>query len=153
MIIAALLAMSSAAPADRWHIAHDSDPMTDARKVSVTLNNPPGAMLIVCDSGSRSGGRQITVDMGRHLGGRPILREVLVRFDQQPSIAANWGHTGRFVVLLNDAGPLIEAIARSRTMAVRATDYRGANVDLTFDLTGSDRAIDIFETGCASIGL
>lgn len=81
------------------------------------------------------------------------MREVLLRFDSLAPVSVTWGHSDRFIAAIDDASRYAQAISLARTLVVRATNYQGVNVDLTFDLAGARAAFAQLNDGCQTIGM
>ena len=153
IFILAATVLTAAAPSSRWTMQTKSDPISDARSVSLTLLQKPTLLLLQCDSADT---QPFSITVGKaetYLGGSPILRQTTVRFDNRPPEQQLWGYTSSFAVAQDHQREMISAIGASKTLAIRLQDRRGTPVDLIFDLAGSTPQIAKFKTACASIGL
>ena len=149
--VAALLI--AAAPASNWSLEKKSDPITDARKVTLTLKQRPNLLLLQCDS---SDAQPFSITVGKEgafLGGPPILRLTVVRFNEAQPIEQQWGYSSYFAVAQELQRETITSIGRSKVLVLRLQDRNRTPVDLVFNLTGAATQIAGFKKACASLGM
>ena len=137
----------------RWKVETKSDPMTDAKSVSLSLASNPDMLLIQCHT---SGSDRISVTVGTirsYTGGRPVVRSTLVRFDNGAPTPQQWVYLDSGAVAQEGQGAFVRFMALSQRVVVRLTDRRGAPVDVGFDLVGSSVQVARFRSACAAIGV
>jgi len=130
-----------------------ADPISDKGRVSLTLKQRPIFMLLQCDA---SDAQPLSITVGKegaYLGGPPILRSTIIRFDKQPASTQMWGYTGYFAVSQGDARGIIAKIASAKTLALRLQDRQGTPIDLVFDLAGAAAQVANFKKACESMGM
>ncbi len=143
----------AAAPASPWKLEKKSDPISDAGSVSLTLKREQMLLLLQCDT---QDAEPFSITVGQHgtyLGGRPIIRPTIVRFDKGTPSTQQWGYTSNFAVAQERQRQSISSMATAKVMAIRLQDGRGAPVDLVFDLTGAPAQISNFKKACAGLGM
>jgi hypothetical protein len=71
--------------------------------------------------------------------------------DSGPPVTDIWLYDQKAAAKFRNTGALIEGLSRSKTLRVRAYDYLDRRVDMTFDLTGADLAIQELASACADL--
>lgn len=149
---ASALLAGAAPPAPQWSLTQKSDPITDARSATLMLKQNPIMLQLECN---KADSRPFSVMVGTssYIGGRPIARSAIVRFDEGEPLSSQWGHSSNFALLLADQRAFITWLSRSQKVAVRLTGAGGAPVDLVFDVTGAAAQVSRFQSTCRSLGI
>ena len=152
LVAASALLISAAPLAPQWSLTQKSDPITDARSAVLVLKQDPLMLRLECET-SASSPFSVMVGTTSYIGGRPIARSGVVRFDEGEPIGAQWGHSSNYALLLADQPAFITLLSRSRKVAVRLSGANGAPVDLVFNVTGAAAQVGRFRETCRSLGI
>ena len=147
------LVLVATAPTSPWSLQKKVDPISDAGSVSLSLKRGSLLLLLQCDS---QDAEPFSITVGKentYLGGRPIIRPTIVRFDKNAPKTQQWGYSGYFSVAQEGQRQTIASIATSRLLAIRLQDGRGTPIDLVYDLAGASAQVSNFKKACSSLGM
>ena len=146
MILITVIAMAASQPsmsefrpggASMWMYRAATDEMTDRVVSSATLQAADGSasLKVKCDSAVD---RVVSIQFrsARYLGSGERL--VSLRFDKQPVVTVTW-ETADKMVYERDAlqvARIIDAMAISEKLMIRAFDFQNRPVDATFAISG-----------------
>lgn len=149
---AAVFLIGAASPPPQWSLTQKSDPISDVRSAKLMLKQNPIMMQLECEK-SASQPFSVMVGTTAYIGGRPVARNAIVRFDDENPLNSQWGHSSNFALLLADQRAFITLLSRSQKVAVRLSGSNGAPVDLVFNVTGAAAQVGRFQETCRSLGI
>lgn len=150
----ALAAAATKAASQHWTIEQKKDPITDEAQTSLLLKEQGRAILFSCNRSDERGLGAVIISE-QYLGGkggRPFMREVIFRFDDGRPLRATWAYSDHYIVAMSDEIALLHLMEGAKRLVIRATDYQGGNVDLTYDVTGGAAEIAKFRKACKAAG-
>lgn len=153
VVLAALAAPAQAADktviAGNWWDSSVTDPITDVRRGIVYADSADqkASVVLKCDR-SGPGTVYATIITGQYLGeGRSKYRNLIYRFDDRAPVESRWGHDSSYAFNFEPEA-FVSAMRGSSKLVVRATAYDYSNVDVIFDVTGADQAIQRVYEAC-----